>query len=178
MAIYPDRNGEAREIPDEVVNAIEDAAFSLTKIIGEMVKSERDVKVAQKRLADLRAKYTAEAREAADLLPRDLLFPAGGGRLIVERVTGRRQNRSVDHDAIDALNEELPELLRRRNVATIDARYLSEGQLRLAEVKPVYPSVALVDDSQYLLASRGIPLARILDIPPDPPDELRVRPVE
>ena len=111
---------------------------------------------------------------AAGLLPvADVLVPVGDG-LVVSRVPGRRESRSVKRNAVDRLAEELPSRVQARDVATIDAVHLTGEQLAESTLSRRYPTVGEVDAAELNIVARGISLGDILDIPPDPPYELRV----
>ena len=172
--IVADRNGEVVDIPDEVVEALRAAARDILELDDEIHSLEVEARVAAVDILAAKARRTGLCRESAGLLAvADVLVPIGDG-LVVSRVAGRRESRSVKRDAVDRLAEELPSRVAPRELGTIDARHLTTWQLSIADVTRRYPTVAEVDAAELNIVARGISLADILDIPPDPPFELRV----
>ena len=172
--IVADRNGEVVDIPDEVVEALRLAARDICELDDEIHRKEFEARMYAAELASAKRRRSALCRESADLLAvADVLVPVGDG-LVVSRVAGRRESRSVKREAVDRLAEELPSRVAPRELGTLDARHLTTWQLSIADITRRYPTVAEVDAAELNIVARGISLGDILDIPPDPPFELRV----
>ena len=174
VVIVVDRNGEVVDIPDEVVEALRTAARDIFELDDEIHLLEVEARVGAVDIAAAKNRRAELCRESAGLLAvSDVLVPVGDG-LVVARVAGRRESRSVKRDAVDRLAEELPSRVQAREVATIPAEHLTPAQIELADVAKRYPTVAEVDAAELNIVARGLSLADILDIPPDPPFELKV----
>lgn len=171
--IFPDKNGEVVTISEEVYAEILASANEIDNL-DRLVQAAKDELASVADKLDRAKAHALQARqEAALLIPRtEVMIPIPGA--VLERVPGKRENRAVKKDAIEKLDASLPGRVRKREVATIDADLLTPKQRELADITVKFPTVKEIDDAAMNLTAKGIALAHVLEIPPDPPDVLKL----